>query len=147
MKRRSFLQGLAASAGAAALPLPATARTAAAATNKIIPFHYGWACVYAQMNNGVSPADIERVFRVSPADAGKLFDRMLTRGVIHAPGLDGRSHPTRAWQPWDKKAPAAADRSSEKPRDADTSEPSVANLFRRVMAHVLADKSYGLASA
>lgn len=109
MKRRSFLQGLVASAGAAVVPvpLPALARPAAAA--KIIPFHYGWACVYAQMNNGVSATDIARVFKISNEDASGLMDRMLTRGVIHPPGLDGRSHPTRAWEPWDKKSALAND--------------------------------------
>ena len=108
MKRRSFLQGIAASAGAVTLPLPAAAK-AATVTTKVTPFHYGWACVYAQMNNGVSAADISRVFKIPMSDAHGLMDRMLTRGVIHPAGLDGRSHPTRAWQPWDRKQAIAAE--------------------------------------
>ena len=104
MKRRDFLQGIVASAGAAAAPMPVLAKAAVQTTTKVIPFHYGWACVYAQMNNGISAGDIERVFKVSGAEANGLMDRMLSRGVIRPPGLDGRSHPTRAWEPWDKKS-------------------------------------------
>lgn len=117
MKRRSFLQGLAASAGAVVAPvsLPTIAKPAAV-TAKVIPFHYGWACVYAQMNNGVSAADIARVFKISNADASELMERMMTRGVIQPPGLDGRSHPTRVWEPWDKKsAPPQAPKNTAEP--------------------------------
>jgi len=103
MKRRNFLQGIAATAGAAALPLPTTAKVATGAATKVIPFHYGWACVYAQMNNGIAAADISRVFGIPVTDAQGLMTRMLDRGVIYPAGLDGRSRPTRAWQPWDKK--------------------------------------------
>ena len=143
MKRRNFLQGLAASAGATALPLPAFAKVAAT-TTKVMPFHYGWACVYAQMNNGVSAADIARVFRIPAHEAHGLMDRMLTRGVIHPPGLDGRSHPTRAWQPWDKRG-AAVD--AAEPDQTDVGEEqSVAALFRAMMAPVLKDASFGWAA-
>jgi len=68
MQRRKFLQGMLASAGATALPAPVIAKAAVQTTAKVVPFHYGWACVYAQMNNGVSAADIERVFNISAAD-------------------------------------------------------------------------------
>lgn len=105
MRRRKFLQGIVASAGAATLPLPVIAKAAAQTTAKIIPFHYGWACVYAQMNNGVSAGDIERVFRISPHDASSLMDRMLTRGVIGPTGIDGFSRPIRKWEPWDRRHP------------------------------------------
>ncbi len=117
MHRRRFLQGMIATAGATALPAPVISKAATHATTKVVPFHYGWACVYAQMNNGVSAADIERVFKISPHEAQGLMDRMLTRGVIRPPGLDGRSHPTRAWEPWDKKTKAAT-----KHQDTDESE-------------------------
>lgn len=147
MKRRNFLQGLAASAGATVVPLPALAKTAAHATSKVIPFHYGWACVYAQMNNGVSAADIERVFRIPASDAHGLMDRMLTRGVIHTPGLDGRSHPTRAWEPWDKRqALAKAEAEAKARHQEDEKKRSTADLFRAVMAPVLTDPSYGWAA-
>lgn len=144
MKRRNFLQGLAASAGATALPLPAVAKVAATTTTKVIPFHYGWACVYAQMNNGVSAADIARVFKIPAHEAAGLMDRMLMRGVIHPPGLDGRSHPTRTWQPWDKRGAAPAEDRPEK-EDA-REERSVAALFAAMMAPVLTDASFGWAA-
>jgi len=142
MQRRNFLQGIAASAGAVALPLPAFAKAAAIGTTKVVPFHYGWACVYAQMNNGVSAADIARVFRVSHDDAAGLMDRMLMRGVIHAPGLDGRSQPTRAWQPWDKRTPQATTKSDTKHRISNENR-SLLNKFQAVMAHVVTHPSYG----
>ena len=142
MQRRNFLQGIAAIAGAVALPLPTFAKAAAMGTTKVVPFHYGWACVYAQMNNGVSATDIARVFRVSPSDASGLMDRMLTRGVIHTPGLDGRSQPTRAWQPWDKRAPEASANSETKPSLSDENR-SLLNKFQAVTAHVVEDPSYG----
>ncbi|MEN8918995.1 MAG: helix-turn-helix domain-containing protein [Octadecabacter sp.] len=145
MKRRNFLQGIAASAGAAAMPLPTFAKAAAMGTTKVIPFHYGWACVYAQMNNGVSAADIARVFRISPSDASGLMDRMFARGVIHAPGLDGRSHPTRAWQPWDKRTPAAPTHAETKHRISDENR-SLLSKFDAVMAHVVTHPSYGWAA-
>ncbi len=144
MKRRSFLQGIAASAGAVALPLPAGAK-AAAVTGKVIPFHYGWACVYAQMNNGVSAADISRVFKIPMSDAHGLMDRMLTRGVIHPAGLDGRSHPTRAWQPWDKQQ-AIAKQEAQRKSIEDAERPRVADLFARMIGHVTEDPSYGWAA-
>ncbi|HCP81741.1 MAG TPA: hypothetical protein DIT67_09170 [Octadecabacter sp.] len=145
MQRRNFLQGIAASAGAATLPLPAFAKAAAVGTSKVVPFHYGWACVYAQMNNGVSAADISRVFHISPRDAAGLMDRMLMRGVIHAPGLDGRSQPTRAWQPWDKRAPVAQAKTETQHHMSDENR-SLLNKFKTVMAHVVADPSYGWAA-
>jgi hypothetical protein len=145
MRRRNFLQGLAASAGATVVPMPAMAKVATQTTSKVIPFHYGWACVYAQMNNGISAADIARVFRIPTADAAHLMDRMLTRGVIHPPGLDGRSHPTRAWQPWDKRTPAGTDSSRKATKQQDETRTPKA-LFRAVMAPVLTDPSFGWAA-
>ena len=146
MKRRNFLKGLAASAGATALPLPAIAKVATTTTTKVIPFHYGWACVYAQMNNGVSAADIARVFKIPHHEAAGLMDRMLMRGVIHPPGLDGRSHPTRTWQPWDKRGAATGNTETEaEPAEADD-RPSVATLLRAVMDPVVKDSSYGWAA-
>lgn len=145
MKRRNFLQGLAASAGATVVPMPVMAKAAAQSTSRVIPFHYGWACVYAQMNNGISAADIERVFRIPHSDAAGLMDRMLMRGVIHPPGLDGRSHPTRAWQPWDKRAPVPE--AEQKGRKRDTQDhTSTADLFRAMMAPVVSDPSFGWAA-
>ena len=120
MQRRKFLQGMLASAGAATLPAPAFAKVMTPTATKVIPFHYGWACVYAQMNNGISAADIERVFKIPASDAQGLMDRMLTRGVIHPAGLDGRSHPTKAWEPWDKKT-ASAQVKSDDAKQSDTS--------------------------
>lgn len=114
MQRRKFLQGMLASAGATALPAPVIAKAAVQTAAKVIPFHYGWACVYAQMNNGVSAADIERVFNISATEAQGLMDRMLTRGVIRPPGLNGKSQPTRAWEPWDKKTAPAPDPTEDK---------------------------------
>lgn len=86
MRRRNFLKGALASAGAAALPAPAIAKIATVAAHKVVPFHYGWACVFAQMNDGITAADIERVFKISANDANGLMDRMLMRGVLRAPG-------------------------------------------------------------
>lgn len=109
MKRRDFLRGAVASVGATALPLPAIGKVAATATAKVIPFHYGWACVFAQMNDGITSADIERVFNISPQDANGLMERMWTRGVLRPADLDGRCRATRAWEPWDKKQAAKAE--------------------------------------
>ncbi|SMX41810.1 helix-turn-helix domain-containing protein [Octadecabacter ascidiaceicola] len=145
MKRRNFLQGIAASAGAATFPVPTFAKAAAVGTTKVIPFHYGWACVYAQMNNGVSAADIARVFRISPSDASGLMDRMLMRGVIHAPGLDGRAQPTRAWQAWDKRAPEIPAETESK-HDVSNENQALLSKFNAVMAHVVTDPSYGWAA-
>ena len=145
MKRRNFLQGIAASAGAATLPLPSLAKVAAAGTTKVVPFHYGWACVYAQMNNGVSAADIARVFRISPQDASGLMDRMLTRGVIQMPGLDGRAHPTRPWQPWDKRTPAAT-RDTARSDSTPDETATLSDKFRAMIAHVTQHPSYGWAA-
>lgn len=144
MKRRNFLQGALAGASVAAVPLPAFAKVAAT-TTKVVPFHYGWACVYAQMNNGVSAADIARVFRLPLSDAHGLMDRMLTRGVIGIPGLDGRAHPTRAWQPWDKRQAIQAREAKETQRakNRTAERATAADHFRAVMAHVTHDRSYG----
>ncbi|MCF2906196.1 hypothetical protein L0666_14465 [Octadecabacter sp. CECT 8868] len=136
MQRRKFLQGMMASAGATALPAPVIAKAAKATTAKVVPFHYGWACVYAQMNNGVSAADIERVFRISGADAQGLMDRMLMRGVIRPPGLDGRSHPTRAWEPWDKKSPAPASEDKAKAPD-DAQDQAIGQKARKKFARMI----------
>lgn len=146
MKRRNFLQGLAASAGATVVPMPAVAKLAAQTTGKVIPFHYGWACVYAQMNNGVSAADIARVFRIPVSDASGLMDRMLTRGVIHPPGLDGRSHPTQAWQPWDKRAPVTPENAKDPSRGGDDQKRTPQEMFRAIMSPVLGDPSFGWAA-
>ncbi|MCF2871366.1 hypothetical protein L0664_09850 [Octadecabacter sp. G9-8] len=99
MKRREFLTGIAATVGATALPLPTLAKAATHTTAKVLPFHYGWACVFARTNNGITATDIQRVFNVSQSEASSLMDRMLTRGVLRPPGLDGRSHATRTWEP------------------------------------------------
>ena len=147
MERRKFLQSVAAGAGAMALPLPAFAKVASQAATKVVPFHYGWACVYAQMNNGVSAADIARVFRIAPTDAQGLMDRMLTRGVIGPIGIDGRAHPTRAWQPWDKRKALEATEARNKAR-AESEEPArtVKSLFRAVIEPVTHDESFGWAA-
>jgi len=138
MQRRKFLQGMLASAGAAALPAPAIAKVMAPAATKVIPFHYGWACVYAQMNNGISAADIERVFKIPASDAQGLMDRMLTRGVIHPAGLDGRSHPTKAWEPWDKKAAAAkAEAEKAKKDEAARNAPETGHRARARFARMI----------
>jgi hypothetical protein len=129
MKRRNFLQGIAASAGTAVLPLPVLARAAVQSTAKILPFHYGWACVFARTNNGITAADIGRVFKVSPTQAHGLMDRMLTRGVLRPPGLDGRSHPTRTWEPWDKKTAVHQTETDQKP-DSNTAKPETGTLAR-----------------
>ena len=116
MHRRKFLRGFASSLGAAAVPLTSAAKAVATLSNapaKIIPFHYGWACVHAQRNNGISAADISRVFKVSPQEASSLMKRMELRGVIGPTGLDGRSQPTRTWQSWDTKHPARAKGSAQ----------------------------------
>ena len=126
-----------------ALPLPAFAKIAVPTVTKVVPFHYGWACVYAQMNNGVSAGDIARVFRIAPTDAQMLMDRMLTRGVIGPIGINGRAHPTRAWQPWDKrKALEAAERSKVK---SDEKARGVKTLFRAIIDPVTKDPSFGWA--
>lgn len=103
MKRRKFLQGFVAGAATAALPAPVLAKAAAASAAKVVPFHYGWACVYARTNGGISAADIERVFRVSPKEASRLMDRMLARSVLRPAAANGKCHPTRTWEPWDQK--------------------------------------------
>ena len=147
MQRRKFLQGIVAASGAAALPLPATAKVATGAATKVIPFHYGWACVYAQMNNGVSAADIARVFKIPMSDANGLMERMLSRGVIYPPGLDGRSHPTRAWQPWDQKQAIAQEQKRRKANEQ--KKPNLSNVipFYYGWACVYARKSNGVSAA
>lgn len=146
MKRREFLQNLSASAGVLALPVPAFAKVASQTVTKVVPFHYGWACVYAQMNNGVSAADIARVFRISPMDASGLMDRMLMRGVISPVGLNGRAHPTRAWEPWDKRQAAdLARQDKNSAQDAPKRKP-LPDLFRAMFAHVTDDPSFGWAA-
>ncbi|MEL6960374.1 MAG: hypothetical protein AAGL89_15625 [Pseudomonadota bacterium] len=119
MKRRDFLRGAAASAGLTALPVPALSAPAVAVRTApgLAAFHYGWACVFAQMNNGITPADVSDKFGVSLREANALFDRMRLRGVIHPPGLDGRSHATRPWQPWDQRAAAAKREKTDAPEE------------------------------
>lgn len=118
MKRRNFLRGLAASAGATTLPIPLPAKPIAATVgaSQLAKFHYAWACVHAQMNNSVTRAELAAKFRISATQANSLFDRMLDRGVLHAPGLDGRSHATRPWKPIDRAE------SFTNPHHQDTSE-------------------------
>ena len=150
MERRKFLQGIAAGAGASVLPLPAIAKVAIPTTAKVVPFHYGWACVYAQMNNGVSAADIARVFKISLTDANGLMERMLTRNVIGPIGLDGRAHPTRAWQPWDKRQAlkAAEQAKADKRLKAENTDDTnvVALKFRAMIEPVTKDASFGWAA-
>lgn len=143
MKRRNFLQGIAASIGATTLPVPVFAKAAAIPT-KVAPFHYGWACVYARMNNGVAAADIARVFRLSGIEAHKLMERMVMRGVVAPPGLDGRSHPTKVWQPWDERQAAIAKAEAKKQSQTQqTKQSSAADLFRAVIGRVTQHPSYG----
>lgn len=150
MERRKFLQGMAAGAGTMALPLPALAKVAIPTTAKVVPFHYGWACVYAQMNNGVSAADIARVFRISPSDANGLMERMLSRNVIGPIGLDGRAHPTRAWQPWDKRQAMKATEAAEAEKQARLNDVDDSNViaikFRAMIDPVTKDASFGWAA-
>lgn len=139
MQRRKFLNGVMAGAGAAALPAQILAKAAAQTLAKVVPFHYGWACVYAQMNNGVSVADIERVFNISAADASSRMDRMLTRGVIRPSGLDGRSHPTRAWEPWDDKSATTKHKRSIEMDSQSKTGTQARQRFQRMIANMKAD--------
>lgn len=140
MKRRDFLRGAAASAGAAALPIPTLVKPVAAATQATVAgFHYGWACVYAQMNNGIAPADVAEKFGISLEVANRLFDRMLDRGVLHPPGLDGRSHATRQWQPWDQRMKAArTEQDRQQARQRQDVEGAVQDAYIAMCAQVSA---------
>lgn len=149
MQRRNFLQGLAAGAGVAAMPLPLAAKAASMGSvpYRAVGFHYGWACVYAQRNGGITAADIASKFNIPTAEANALFNRMLDRGVLTLPGLDGRSHATTPWQPWDQRHPVGAAR-QDTPEDgtrpsADSDAQTIADRFRAVMAYVTTDSSYG----
>lgn len=131
MNRREFLTRTTAALGALGLPLGSvagagTTAKAAAVTARNPQMMYGWACVYAQMNEGVTPAKLAEAFRMSPSDARIVFDRMLERGVLLPPGLDGTAKASRPWRPWE-------DRARNRIRAA----------FARVMDHVVKDDSYG----
>lgn len=150
MKRRSFLQGLMAGAGVTALPVPIGAKPiagVAVSANRMAAFHYGWACVFAQMNNGITPADVVEKFGVTPAQADALFQRMRLRGVLQAPGLDGRSHATRPWQPWDKRGPAATQSDKQTKTRESADQPNARDLFRQMIAHVTDHPSFGVVAA
>ena len=133
MNRRDFLARSGAALGAAALPLgtlaaaPVRAVAGAARTPQMMS---GWACVYAQMNEGITPDRLAEAFRMSPADARIVFDRMLERGVLLPPALDGTARASRPWRPWESRAGART-------RAA----------FARVMNLVLKDPSYGWGAA
>lgn len=144
MIRRNFLSGFIAGAATLALPAPTFAKAVTMTTAKVAPFHYGWACVFARRNNGVSASDIARVFRVSGTEAQGLMDRMVMRGVVTPPGLNGRAQPTRTWQPWEQKT-AVAKSDTRNLRDPD--QPSIADRFRAVMAHVMQDQTFGYVSS
>lgn len=141
MNRRSLLQGMIAGAGALALPIPIFAKAATVTAKAAVPFHYGWACVFARTNNGISARDIARVFHLKPTEAQVLMDRMVLRGVVTPPDVLGRAQPTKAWQPWDGKTPKAPTRKTRRSQSQDN--PSIADRFRAVMAHVTQDASYG----
>lgn len=142
MKRRNFLQGVAASVGATALPVPALAKMGAVAP-KAVPFHYGWACFYARTHNGVAAADIARVFRLSTDQAAGLLDRMVMRGVISPIGADGRCHPTKPWQPYDHRARTGTAKTPRKSHQVQTHDSSLRDRFKAVMAHVTHHPTYG----
>lgn len=144
MKRRSFLRGVAASLGATTLPLPVISRPAIASAPAGVPtaFHYGWACVYAQRNEGISPADIAEKFRIPLSEANGLFDRMLTRGVLQPPGPNGRSVASRPWQPWDERMAPQSSTKNARERDQEENTSNVAAAFRKMIGHVTGDENF-----
>lgn len=145
LNRRKLLQGLTASAAAIALPLPSFAKAVVATNKAAVPFHYGWACIFARHNNGVSTADIARVFHLPKREAQALMDRMVLRGVVTPPDVLGRAQPTRTWQPWEGTAHNVQGKNTNTSQHAkhQPKPKRVSDAFRRMIAHVSEDPSFG----
>lgn len=101
MQRRTLLKSLGALAAAPMLPsLPlASPHAAAMTTSAVDASTYKWAEMIVRAHNKCTPAMLQRLIGLSPANAAALQAEFLAKGVIGAPSQFGIHQATKPlWQ-------------------------------------------------
>ena len=89
MKRRSFLQSLAAAATLPALPFKALA--SAAPTAAALDQPYLWATFVSRVHNNCSPAKLQRLLKMDEGTAKAVYSELIKNNVITPPNAYGFS--------------------------------------------------------
>ena len=89
MKRRNFLQSLAAATTLPALPLNALAHAAPVAATSNQP--YLWASFVARVHNNCSPAKLQRLLKMDETTAKAVYSELIKTNVITPPNAYGFS--------------------------------------------------------
>ncbi len=91
MKRRTFLTNLAATAALPMIPVKALAGMAPTAAAASMDQPYLWASFITRVHNNASPAMLQRLLKLDPSVATRVYSELVKNNVVTPPNAYGIS--------------------------------------------------------